>query len=70
MKKFLSILFVAIILILSLTLTVAAAETGVYDPAGDTPEGKRVRVILIVVVSAIAVVLTAFTIIKNFRESK
>lgn len=70
MKKFLSILFVAIILILSLTLTVAAAETGVYDPAGDTAEGKRIRVILTVVVSIVAAVLVIFTIVKNFREAK
>ena len=69
MKRALSVILAFIMLVLSFSMTVTA-ETGVYDPAGDTPEGKRVRVILIVVVSAIAVVLTAFTIIKNFRESK
>ena len=70
MKKILCVFCAAIILFAVFAITVAAVETGIYDPAGETSDGKRVRVILLIAVSAAAAALIIFMIIKNFRESK
>ena len=70
MKRVLSVFCAVLILLMLFTSVVAAAESGVYDPAGETPEGKRVRVILLASVASISAVLIIFVVIKNLRESR